>query len=56
MAIHRGMVEPLAARTCDLYADADERPLGIIARQLSDGLDAPGWAERKLAARMLLAA
>ncbi|MFZ3569271.1 phage minor capsid protein [Streptomyces sp. BH034] len=44
------MVEPLAERTRDLYADAESRLLGIIARQLADGLDAPGWAERKLAA------
>lgn len=50
MAIHPGMVEPLADRTRDLYAAAEERLLGIIARQLADGLDAPGWAERKLAA------
>ncbi|WP_371652490.1 MULTISPECIES: phage minor capsid protein [unclassified Streptomyces] len=44
------MVEPLAKRTRDLYAAAEERLLSIIARQLADGLDAPGWAERKLAA------
>ncbi|WP_326797453.1 phage minor capsid protein [Streptomyces sp. NBC_01808] len=44
------MVEPLAERTRDLYAAAEERLLGIIARQLADGLEAPGWAERKLAA------
>ncbi|MBX6356326.1 MAG: phage capsid protein [Micromonosporaceae bacterium] len=44
------MVEPLAERTRDLYADAELRLLRIIARQLADGLDAPGWAERKLAA------
>jgi hypothetical protein len=44
------MVEPLAERTRDLYADAEERLLGIIARQLAAGLDAPGWVERKLAA------
>lgn len=50
MPIHPGMVEPLAERTRDLYAAAEERLLGIIARQLADGLDAPGWAERKLAA------
>ncbi|MGW9041242.1 phage minor capsid protein [Streptomyces lydicus] len=50
MALHPGMVEPLAERTRDLYAAAEERLLGIIARQLADGLDAPGWAERKLAA------
>ncbi|GAA0916890.1 phage minor capsid protein [Streptomyces rhizosphaericus] len=50
MAIHPGMVEPLAERTRDLYAAAELRLLGIIARQLADGLDAPGWAERKLTA------
>lgn len=50
MPIHLGMVEPLAERTRVLYADAENRLLGIIARQLADGLDAPGWAERKLAA------
>ncbi|MFE0877309.1 phage minor capsid protein [Streptomyces smyrnaeus] len=50
MSIHPGMVEPLAERTRDLYAGAEERLLGIIARQLAAGLDAPGWAERKLAA------
>ncbi|WP_275463368.1 phage minor capsid protein [Streptomyces noursei] len=49
MSIHPGMVEPLAERTRDLYAAAEERLLGIVARQLADGLDAPGWVERKLA-------
>ncbi|MGE9695924.1 phage minor capsid protein [Streptomyces sp. CH6] len=44
------MVEPLAERTRDLYADAEERLLGIIARQLAADLDAPGWVEAKLAA------
>ncbi|WND36930.1 phage minor capsid protein [Streptomyces sp. BB1-1-1] len=44
------MVEPLAERTRDLYADAELRLLRLIARQLADGLEAPGWAERKLAA------
>ncbi|MGF0176709.1 phage minor capsid protein [Streptomyces sp. Marseille-Q5077] len=50
MPIHPGMVEPLADRTRDLYAEAEARLLGIIARQLAAGLDAPGWVERKLAA------
>ncbi|MFJ8146969.1 phage minor capsid protein [Streptomyces sp. NPDC096048] len=50
MAIHPGMVEDLAAGTRDLYAGAEERLLTIIARQLAQGLDAPGWAEKKLAA------
>ncbi|OII60868.1 phage capsid protein [Streptomyces sp. CC53] len=44
------MVEPLAEQTRDLYAGAEERLLGIIARQLAAGLDAPGWVEAKLAA------
>ncbi|WP_229880219.1 phage minor capsid protein, partial [Streptomyces echinoruber] len=50
MPIHPGMVEDLAATTRDMYADAEERLLGIIARQLAAGLDAPGWVEAKLAA------
>ncbi|MGW3690284.1 hypothetical protein [Streptomyces sp. NPDC005125] len=50
MPIHPGMVEDLAAGTRDLYEQAEQRLLGIIARQLADGLDAPGWAERKLSA------
>ncbi|MCX4824238.1 phage minor capsid protein [Streptomyces sp. NBC_01142] len=50
MPIHPGMVEDLASNTRDLYAAAEQRLLGIIARQLAAGLDAPGWAERKLAA------
>ncbi|MCA1218844.1 phage minor capsid protein [Streptomyces sp. 8L] len=44
------MVEDLAASTRDLYADAEDRLFGIIARQLAADLDAPSWAERKLAA------
>ncbi|GGR80890.1 hypothetical protein GCM10010252_19260 [Streptomyces aureoverticillatus] len=50
MPIHPGMVEDLAATTRDTYAAAEERLLGIIARQLAAGLDAPGWVEAKLAA------
>ncbi|MER7346408.1 phage minor capsid protein [Streptomyces aurantiacus] len=50
MPIHPGMVEPLAERARALYEQAELRLLGIIARQLADGLDAPGWVERKLAA------
>ncbi|MCQ9706611.1 phage minor capsid protein [Streptomyces sp. BSP1] len=40
----------MAERTRDLYAGAEERLLGIIARQLAAGLEAPGWVEAKLAA------
>ncbi|MER8086608.1 phage minor capsid protein [Streptomyces sp. NPDC094048] len=50
MPIHPGMVEDLAAGTRDLYAAAEERLLGIIARQLEGGYDSPQWAERKLSA------
>ncbi|MFZ3471456.1 phage minor capsid protein [Streptomyces sp. 2.9] len=50
LPIHPGIVEPLAERTRDLYAAAEERLLAIIARQLAAGLDAPSWAEQKLAA------
>jgi len=50
VAIHPGMVEDLAAGTRDLYQQTEERLLGIIARQLAAGLDAPGWVEAKLSA------
>ncbi|MER7726397.1 phage minor capsid protein [Streptomyces sp. NPDC096323] len=50
MPIHPGMVEGLAAGTRDLYQQAEERLLRIIARQLAEGYDAPNWAERKLGA------
>ncbi|MGC5343653.1 phage minor capsid protein [Streptomyces sp. DT171] len=50
MPIHPGMVEDLAAGTRDLYADAEERLLGFIARQLESGYESPQWAERKLSA------
>lgn len=50
MPIHPGMVESLAERTRDICAAAEERLLGIIARQLGASLDAPTWAEQKLSA------
>jgi hypothetical protein len=50
MPIHPGMVEELAEGTLSPYREAQDRLLGIIARQLADGLDAPGWVERKFAA------
>lgn len=49
MPIHPGMVEDLSASVRDLYADAEQRLLGIVARQLADGYDAPGWVTAKLA-------
>ncbi|MCT9090597.1 phage minor capsid protein [Streptomyces sp. ASQP_92] len=48
MPIHPGMVEDLSAGVRDLYADAEQRLLGIVARQLADGFEAPGWATAKL--------
>jgi hypothetical protein len=42
------MVEDLSAGVRDLYEDAEQRLLGIVARQLADGFDAPGWAVNKL--------
>ncbi|MEV7501724.1 phage minor capsid protein [Streptomyces sp. NPDC093018] len=48
MPIHPGMVEDLSAGVRDLYADAEQRLLGIVARQLADGFEAPGWATNKL--------
>ncbi|MGW2587566.1 phage minor capsid protein [Streptomyces virginiae] len=48
MPIHPGLVEDLSAGVRDLYADAEQRLLGIVARQLSEGFEAPGWATKKL--------
>ncbi|MFE5558663.1 phage minor capsid protein [Streptomyces sp. NPDC056544] len=50
MPIHPAMAEDLSAGVRDLYADAEQRLLGIVARQLAEGFDAPGWAVAKLAA------
>ncbi|MGW7413424.1 phage minor capsid protein [Streptomyces sp. NPDC054863] len=49
MPVHPGMVEDLSAGVRDLYADAEQRLFGIVARQLAAGYDAPGWATAKLA-------
>lgn len=38
----------LAKATADLYADAVAHLLRIVTRRLEQGIDAPGWAERKL--------
>lgn len=46
--IHQGVVEDLSAGVRDLYADAEQRLLGLVARQLADGYEAPGWATAKL--------
>uniref|UniRef100_UPI000AE0801E phage minor capsid protein n=1 Tax=Streptomyces acidiscabies TaxID=42234 RepID=UPI000AE0801E len=49
MPIHPGLVEDLSVGVRGLYADAEARLLGIVARQLADGFEAPGWAVAKLA-------
>lgn len=49
MPIHPGLVEDLSAGVAALYQDAEQRLLGIVARQLAAGYDAPGWAVAKLA-------
>ncbi|MGW2209920.1 phage minor capsid protein [Streptomyces sp. NPDC001781] len=49
MPVSPWMAEDLSAGVRDLYADAEERLLGMIARRLADGIDAPRWMEAKLA-------
>lgn len=50
MTVSPSVVDDLSVRTFELYADAEERLLGIVARQLAAGFEAPGWVQRKLAA------
>ncbi|MGW3322496.1 phage minor capsid protein [Streptomyces virginiae] len=49
MPIHPAIAEDLSAAVRDLYADAETRLLSLVARQLADGFEAPGWAVAKLA-------
>ncbi|MFD4659332.1 phage minor capsid protein [Kitasatospora sp. NPDC058444] len=49
MPVSPWMAEDLADRVRALYEDAEQRLLGIVARQIADGLEAPGWAVTKLA-------
>ncbi|MEU6239500.1 phage capsid protein, partial [Kitasatospora sp. NPDC047058] len=49
MPVSPWMAEDLAERVRALYEDAEQRLLGIVARQIADGLEAPGWAVAKLA-------
>jgi len=44
----------LAKATLDIYTRTVERLLTIIARRLADGIDQPGWPERKLAEQVAL--
>ncbi|MEU4171011.1 phage minor capsid protein [Streptomyces sp. NPDC026665] len=49
MPVSPWMAEDLSAGVRDLYADAEERLLALVARRLADGINAPGWAVAKLA-------
>ncbi|MFI9824424.1 phage minor capsid protein [Streptomyces sp. NPDC052013] len=49
MPVSPWMAEDLSAGVRDLYADAEERLLAMIARRLADGIDTPQWLEAKLA-------
>lgn len=49
MPVSPWMAEDLSAGIRDLYADAEERLLSMVARRLADGIDAPRWMEAKLA-------
>ncbi|MFE7634469.1 phage minor capsid protein [Kitasatospora sp. NPDC057518] len=49
MPVSPWMAEDLAERVRALYEDAEQRLLGILARQIANGLEAPGWAVAKLA-------
>jgi hypothetical protein len=42
------MAEDLSSGIRDLYADAEERLLLMMARYLADGIDTPRWMEAKL--------
>lgn len=56
MPVSQRLAEQLAHETADLYLAAERDILARIARSLSEGLDAPDWAERKLAELQLLRA
>jgi hypothetical protein len=44
-----GLALRLAKAAADLYGQATDRMLAIVARRLASGIDEPGWAEVKLA-------
>ncbi|MEU3321578.1 phage minor capsid protein [Streptomyces sp. NPDC006785] len=48
MPIQPAMAEDLSATVRDLYGDAEQRLLALVARQLDGGFEAPGWAVAKL--------
>lgn len=56
MSVSPAMAEGLAETLRALYGDAEQILLARIARALAQGLDAPDWAERKLAEMQLVMA
>ena len=48
------LAEDLAGPVVEVYAEAERLLLARIARHIGEGLDAPGWAERKLLEVQLL--
>lgn len=55
-AVSPALAERLADATADLYLEAERLMLERIARSLAQGIDAPGWAEKKLLELQLLRA
>jgi hypothetical protein len=49
MPVSPALAESLAADVVEMYAEAERALLARIAKSLAKGLDAPGWAEKKLA-------
>ena len=50
MPVDPDRLDEIAATVAALYRDAETALAALVARTLADGIDAPGWAERKLAA------
>lgn len=50
MPLDADQIEAITRGTVDLYRTAERQLLALVTRYLSAGLDAPGWAESRLAA------
>lgn len=50
MPVDRGLATDLAEGLGDLYRDVEARLAADLARRLASGIEAPGWAQRKLSA------
>lgn len=48
------LAQQLAKHVVDVYSNAVDELLKIVARRLARGIDQPGWAERKLAEQVAL--